>query len=111
MTTRRDFLKTMSLASAGLALGSGELLNAADSDHLLGGRQNRNELHAQFLTLDFGGRFREQSAPVHNRVNPIDQRGEAIRMNPLEDRAEHQQFFFVAFHDFRCRHFRGRSVE
>ena len=28
MTTRRDFLKTMSLASAGLALGSGELLNA-----------------------------------------------------------------------------------
>lgn len=28
MVTRRDFLKTMTLASAGLAVGSGEILNA-----------------------------------------------------------------------------------
>ncbi|WP_455963741.1 twin-arginine translocation signal domain-containing protein, partial [Bacteroides bouchesdurhonensis] len=28
MVTRRDFLKTMTMASAGLALGSGEALNA-----------------------------------------------------------------------------------
>ena len=26
MTTRRDFLKTMTMASAGLALGSGDIL-------------------------------------------------------------------------------------
>ena len=28
MVTRRDFLKTMSMASAGLALGTGDLLHA-----------------------------------------------------------------------------------
>ena len=28
MTTRRDFLKTMTMASAGLALGTGDLLGA-----------------------------------------------------------------------------------
>ena len=28
MVTRRDFLKTMSIASAGLALGAGDILNA-----------------------------------------------------------------------------------
>ena len=28
MVTRRDFLKTMSMASAGLALGAGDLLHA-----------------------------------------------------------------------------------
>ena len=28
MVTRRDFLKTMSMASAGLALGAGDVLNA-----------------------------------------------------------------------------------
>ena len=39
MTTRRDFLKTMSLASAGLALGSGELLNA----QTISSKKGRNE--------------------------------------------------------------------
>ena len=28
MVTRRDFLKTMSMASAGLAMGAGDVLNA-----------------------------------------------------------------------------------
>ncbi len=32
MVTRRDFLKTMSMASAGLALGAGDLLHACSND-------------------------------------------------------------------------------
>ena len=31
MTTRRDFLKTMTMASAGLALGTGDLLGRQDA--------------------------------------------------------------------------------
>ena len=41
MTTRRDFLKTMSLASAGLALGSGELLNA----QTISSKKGKNSLY------------------------------------------------------------------
>ena len=36
MTTRRDFLKTLSLASAGVALGSGSVLNVASAGVALG---------------------------------------------------------------------------
>ena len=39
MVTRRDFLKTMTLASAGLAVGSGEILNA----HNLSSLKDRKE--------------------------------------------------------------------
>ena len=38
MVTRRDFLKTMTMASAGLALGSGEVLNA----HNLASKRGKN---------------------------------------------------------------------
>ena len=47
MTTRRDFLKTMSLASAGLALGSGELLNAQTISSKKG-RNEKEDSHAPF---------------------------------------------------------------
>ena len=39
MVTRRDFLKTMTMASAGLAAGAGEILNA----QTLSSSKNKNE--------------------------------------------------------------------
>ena len=43
MSTRRDFLKTMSLASAGLTLGSGELLNAMTPGGALGQKKVKGD--------------------------------------------------------------------
>lgn len=42
MVTRRNFLKTMALTSAGLAMGSGELLNAGNNKQVLGTNQKVN---------------------------------------------------------------------
>lgn len=42
MVTRRNFLKTMALTSAGLAMGSGELLNAKSNQPIIGSNKKIN---------------------------------------------------------------------
>ena len=45
MVTRRDFLKTMSMASAGLALGTGDLLHAQTASPKKGRGQSEDCLY------------------------------------------------------------------